>query len=70
MNCKRGLNRLFVVGSVLWIACWAFAWSIGGPEWGVALVSAISVPTLVYAIGAALYWAIAGFVGEKGTATE
>lgn len=68
MNWKRGLNRLFAVFTVLWIAgCMAVALTNNMPWWQPA-ATAVCVPLGLYVFGAALYWVVAGFARSESKA--
>ena len=69
MRVARGLLRLWLVLSVLWVAVvayvtWSIAWRSADPAAFVlaeALPLALVPPVFVLALGAALVWAFRGF---------
>jgi hypothetical protein len=68
MNLRRGLFRLWIVGSALFVLAVAFL-SYGDIEdWAsLARVAAIAlgIPLAVLGFGTALVWALSGFDAER-----
>ena len=79
MNWRRGLFRLWIVGSVLFVIAVAFICyseiksdaevGIGGPApWTILAMCAgiaFGIPLAVLALGASLVWAFSGFAAKR-----
>jgi hypothetical protein len=68
MNLRRGLFRLWLVGSALFVLAVAF---VNYDEiddlasFGRVAATAISIPLAMVALGASLLWALSGFAAER-----
>jgi hypothetical protein len=68
MNLRRGLFRLWIVGSALFVLAVAFVNYDEIEDWaGLARATAIAlgIPLAVLALGSSLLWALSGFDAER-----
>jgi hypothetical protein len=69
MNWRRGLLRLWLVASLLWFICvLGYAWfdhSRSGSPWfsefAAAVIFTLVPVIIVFGLGVAIFWVIAGF---------
>ena len=68
MNLRRGLFRLWLVGSAPFVVAVAFVNYDEIEDWaGLArATTALGIPLAVLALGSSLLWALSGFDAERG----
>ncbi len=66
MNIKKGLKRIWIVGSVLWFAVGLTMYAGGTSDFGEAFQGI----TVGIAIWSGLYWGISGFFSDEDKSDE